>query len=103
LREVVSALAEGDYALRRGISSIVQVSARVADQIRAYLADFGETLVELPDETWRTSVSQWMGTYWEVLVDLWTAESGPSDLVLGVRVHEHEGGVRIEIDSVRVP
>jgi len=62
-----------------------------------------ETLAELPDETWATSVSQWMGTHWEVLVDLWTVESGKSDLVLDARVFEQETGFRIEIHSVYVP
>jgi hypothetical protein len=59
-----------------------------AEQIRRYLADYGCTLVELPEDTWQTSVSQWMETHWEVLVDLWTAEEGRSDLVLAGRVVE---------------
>jgi len=44
-----------------------------------------------------------MGTHWEVLVDLWTVESGKSDLVLDARVFEQETGFRIEIHSVYVP
>lgn len=50
-----------------------------------------------------SSVSQWMGTHWEVLVDLWTIESGRSDLVLTVFVLETTDGFRFEIDSVHVP
>ncbi len=75
----------------------------VADQILAYVTDYGETLAELPDDTWQSSVSQWMGTHWDILVDLWTVESGKSDLVLSGRVFESNGGYRFEIDSLHVP
>lgn len=103
LREVVKALAEGDYDLSRGIPSVAPVSNATADQIRAYISDFGEVLADLPDETWDSSVSQWMGTHWDVLVDLWTVESGESDLVLSLRVFEADDGFRFEMDSVHVP
>lgn len=68
-----------------------------------YFADYGETLIELPDDAWNTSVSQWMGDHWQVLVDLWTVELGASDVVMNVRVFEIDGGFRAEIDSVHVP
>src|SRR5438876_11989961 len=103
LREIVKALAEGDYALAAGVHSVAPVRPAVAHQMQAYIRKYGETLTALPDEAWQTSISQWMGTYWDLLVDLWTVQSGRSDLVLGVRVFEHEGGFRFEIDSVRVP
>jgi len=41
--------------------------------------------------------------YWDVVVDLWTAESGCSDLALFVRVFEEKDGFRMEIHSVHVP
>ncbi|MEM7157607.1 MAG: hypothetical protein AAF799_32505 [Myxococcota bacterium] len=99
--EVVEAFAAGDYALSRVAS--VAIDARAVAQIEHYVADFGETLVALPEATWSTSVSQWMGTHWDVLVDLWTVESGASDLALSARVHETDDGVRFEILSVHVP
>ena len=103
LRDIVEAFVQGDYALARGLHSVAPVSPATAEQIRRYIADYGETLVELPDETWETSVSQWMGTHWEVLIDLWTIESGESDMVLSARVFAMEDGFQIEIDSVHVP
>lgn len=103
LREIIKAFVEGDYELTRGIPSVAPVSKATADQIRMYIADYGETLAELPDETWGSSVSQWMGTHWDVLVDLWTVESGESDMVLSARVFEVDESFRIEIDSVHVP
>jgi hypothetical protein len=103
LQEIVKALAEGDYHLSRGIPFVVPVSKSTADQIRSYITDFGETLVNLPDETWDSSVSQWMGTHWDVLVDIWTIESGKSDLTLSLRVFETDNGFRFEIESLHVP
>ena len=103
LRDIVKAFVRGDYALAAGGHSVASVSSATAEQVRRYIADYGETLVELPNETWETSVSQWMGTHWDVLVDLWTLESGASDMVLSARVFEIENGFQIEIDSVHVP
>ena len=59
-------------------------------------------LVELPDATWKSSVAQWMGTHWDVVVDLWT-DAGPSDLILSARVRETNDAFEIEIGSVYVP
>jgi len=103
LCEIIRAFVEGDYMLERGIRSVAPPSARVASQVRTSLAGYGEHLVDLPAETWRTSVCQWMRGHWEIVVDLWTAESGPSDLVLQARVFEAVDGYRIEVTSVSVP
>lgn len=103
LREIAKALVEGDYALSRGIAAVAPVSNATAAQIRASISNCGETLAELPDDTWNSSVSQWMETYWDVIVDLWTRESGRSDMILSVRVFETSDGYRFEIDSVHVP
>jgi hypothetical protein len=103
IREIVKAFAEGDYELTRGIPSVVAPSAETVKQARTYVANFGERLAELPDEAWESSVSQWMETHWEIIVDLWTLESGRSDLVLDLRVYEAGAGFRFEIDSVYVP
>jgi hypothetical protein len=44
-----------------------------------------------------------MGTHWELLVDLWTAEEGRSDLVLQGDVFETNSGTCFTIRSVYVP
>jgi len=103
LRDIVKAFVQGDYALECGIDSVAPVSAATADHIKAYIADYGETLIELPEETWSTSVSLWMGSHWDVIVDLWTAESGQSDMILQVRVTETGNGFGIDIHMVYVP
>jgi hypothetical protein len=102
-RAIVSAFVRGDYRLERSIASVEPVSESTAKQISDYIADYDETLTELPDESWDTSVAQWMGSHWDVLVDLWTLGEGRSDLVLGARVYETETGYRYKIGIVYVP
>ena len=104
LREVVRRLARGDYALAGdGIPGVAPVTAPVAAQIRDYVADYGATLVELPEDAWQTSVVQWTGARWDLLVDLWTAEEGRSDLVLGAEVVETADGPLLMVNLVYVP
>lgn len=102
-REIVRAFVEGDYALARGVPGVRPVSAETAEQMRWYVGDYGETLVTLPDDTWRTSECLWMWSFWDVFVDLWTAESGRSDMVLAARVFETDGGHEIDLHAVYVP
>ena len=100
LAAIVRAIARGEHRLD-------DVQAHIPDDlrasIRANVEDYGATLVELPDQTWATSVAQWMGSHWELLVDLWTQEEGHSDLVLALRVFEDDGGYRFVVDGVHVP
>jgi hypothetical protein len=103
LREVVHAFARGDYGLARRVSGVEAVDPETAEHIRANVADYGATLVDLPEETWNTSVAQWQGTHWEVLVDLWTAEEGPSDLVLHCDIRQLDDEYRIKVHLVYVP
>jgi hypothetical protein len=103
LERIVETLTQGDYEISTPLAFVAPLSTSTAEQIREYIADYGETLIDLPNETWHTSVCQWMETHWDLLVDLWTAESGRSDLVLAVRVFEGDGDYRFEIDSVHVP
>lgn len=103
LCEVVHAFVEGDYGLTKSISGVEPVSEETADHIRSYLAGYGATLVELPTDTWHTSVAQWCGRHWDVMVDLWTAEEGRSDLVLQGRIVESDTGPRLAIHVIYVP
>lgn len=102
-REVVRAFVAGDFRLRTALAQRVEIDDKTAEQAARYVAQYGETLVELPDETWNSSVAQWTEGYWDVLVDLWTVESGRSDLALSVRVFEAGEGFRFRIDGVWVP
>jgi hypothetical protein len=103
LRAIVAAFARDDFELVDGPPDVAPVAPRTAARMRGYVASYGEALTVLPDETWRTSVSQWMGTHWEVIVDLWTLDSGCSDMVLHAHVFEIGRGFRVELRAVYVP
>ena len=100
---VVRCFAAGDYELKTGVFGVEPISVQTSEHIRSYITDYGATLVDLPPDSWQTSVAQWYGTHWEVLVDLWTAEEGPSDLVLAGRIAESIAGPRFTIHMVYVP
>jgi hypothetical protein len=100
---VVEAFVRGDYSLCEAVDGVEPVPQDTAQHIRDYVADYGETLVPLPPETWETSCAQWMGSHWDVLVDLWTEAEGRSDMVLSARVTESDGGHRIKLGIVYVP
>ncbi len=103
LREVVRAFALHDYALTTSVPSVAPLRAGLGEHIRNYVADYGETLAELPEQTWTTSFALWMGSFWEVTVDLWTVESGSSDMIMLCCVRESGDGFTIEISLVYVP
>lgn len=103
LRNVVSAFVRGDYRLSHPICGVYPVAPDIADHIRSYISEYGEVLVELPEETWKTSCAQWMGSYWEVMLDLYTEGEGASDLVLTGRMEEAEGKIQFTVGLVYVP
>ena len=103
LREIVDAIAEGDYELSRGIAFVAPTGSATAKYIRENIEDYTGTLVRLPEESWSSSVYRWMRTHWYVVVDLWTLEEGRTDLALIVNVFESGEGFRFEVESVHVP
>ncbi|MBU2997102.1 hypothetical protein KO500_11695 [Cellulophaga baltica] len=102
-KEIVSAFVKKDYALRTGIDKVTSVSENTAEQIKEYIEDYGEELVELPEESWKTSVYIYYGEYWNLLIDLWTKAEGLSDLVLNAEVREENDGYVVKIRLVYVP
>lgn len=83
LRDVVGAFVRGDYSLSCGCSRVRAMRPQTVAQVRDYVAGYGETLVELPEASWATSfMHRVTDQRWDVIVDLWTAESGRSDMVL---------------------
>ena len=100
---VVDALVRRDPTALDGLPWLSPVSPATWEQMVEYVDDYGETLVALDERTWETSVAQWMGDHWEVLVDLVTAESGRSDMVLHAMVRDDDAGIAIETCCVHVP
>lgn len=102
-REVVKFFAKGDFALSKGVSGVAPVDPNIASQNREYVRDYGESLVELPEETWDTSCAQWMDPHWEVLIDLYTEGEGASDLVLTGNMIETDGNPKFTVGLIYVP
>jgi hypothetical protein len=102
-RLIVEAFKEGDFKLERGVIGVRNISSEDASRIEKNIERYGTTLTSLPEETWGTSVCQWMRSYWDVLIDLYTVEEGASDLVLAVRVYEEGKTYIFEVQSVYVP
>lgn len=100
---IVTAFLKGDFLLAEDIEGVEAVSQKTATHIQSYLHDYGATLVPLPEETWNSSVCIWAETHWDFLVDLYTREEGPSDLVLSGRVTDTSSGFKIAVHMVHVP
>ncbi|MEO1033702.1 MAG: hypothetical protein AAFX55_20120 [Bacteroidota bacterium] len=102
-KAIVNAFVQKDYGLSLGVKNVNPVSENTAEQIKEYIEDYGEVLVELSDETWNTSVYICYGNYWNVLIDLFTEDEGLSDLVLNAEVRENKNGYQFYIRLVYVP
>ena len=103
LAQIVECLASGNFSELSSLPAVTLERGWGWQAIEIYIRDYGNKLTSLPEESWRTSVYLWMNGYWEVLVDLFTVEEGPSDLVLFVRVHPREGSYIFQVGSVHVP
>lgn len=103
LTRIVEAFVRHDYQLSAGVPGVASVSEATAAQIREYIRDYGETLIALPEESWRTSVCIWMEDHWDALIDLWTEAEGRSDLVLRAQISEANGGYIVSVYMVYVP
>ena len=101
--DVVEAFKDGDFQLKRAVADVRPISEKEAARIAGNIAAYGDQLISLPEDAWRTSIYRWMRGYWDVLIDLHTAREGSSDLVLFVRVHEDGAHYSFEIQSVNVP
>ncbi len=100
---IVDSLVKKDYSLSRDVAGAAIISDETASQIKGYIDDYGEELIQLSEETWNTSVCIWTGDHWDVLIDLWTAGEGRSDMVLSAKVFEVETGHRVDVEMVYVP
>lgn len=103
LASIVECIRKGDFELAAGIPGVPKLTAGAASRIEHSVTSYGATLVSLPEAAWETSVCQWMRSYWELLVDLYTEEEGSSDLVLTARVRESGLTYSFEVISVHVP
>jgi hypothetical protein len=102
-KNIVRAFVNKDYNLSSRVDNVNPVSNNTAEQIKEYMEDYGEELVDLPEETWETSAYICYGDYWNVLIDLFTKSEGLSDLVLNVEVREKDNNYVVDINWIYVP
>ncbi len=100
---VINAFTKDDFELNSNIVGVSSVPSAIAQHNRIYVMNYGEVLIDLTDESWNTSCAQWMGSHWDVLVDLCTEREGISDLVLTGKVFELENSFQFEVGLVYVP
>jgi hypothetical protein len=101
VRDVVELLVRGDYVAVEQLTDGVRLRAKdLADAVAAY----GRPLVVPPPGGAPLNVVDFLdGTGWSVVVDLWTADDGASDLSLELTVRPAPGGAhRLEIDNLHV-
>lgn len=103
LSDIVNAIIDGNFEFPSRISHVASLSKEEASRISANIEAYGGELIRLPEEAWETSICRWMGDSWLVLVDLFTADETPSDLVLFVKIFEDGSSYRFQIESVHVP
>jgi hypothetical protein len=96
---IVESMIDGHPIVVAGIPAVDRVSSEQTNDLYGALAAYGDVhLVRLPGATWATSVTLWMVTKWNCLIDLWTAEEGRSDLELEIdgpvsKLSPHEIGL----------
>lgn len=100
LKSVADAFVAGRLPDGGNIRSVDVENAEISfENIRSYPDAIGS----LNDVSWTTSICAWMGSYWEVLVDLTTLDGNRSDLVLDAKVFEVGGRIEVEPYLVYVP
>ncbi|MCW8140067.1 MAG: hypothetical protein KIT58_14305 [Planctomycetota bacterium] len=103
-RSVVTDLVAANYQALESSG----VARRVrADDLRRVVAEYGRTLVLPPNEEAFSGLLQAMQIdgwplRWAVLVDLWTADEGRSDLTLCMEASLVDEAVSVEITDLRV-
>ena len=101
--QIVRTLSNKDYLVNSTISNVPSLSLDDSKHIEDYIESYGEELTELPPETWVSSIYLWMGSHWDVIIDLWTLGEGQSDLVLSAKVYETNNEYTFKIKMVYVP
>ena len=102
-RSIVKSFAQGDFKLQASVTGVSPISDEMAERMRTYVTEYGETLTELNEETWISSFCIWTGRQWDTIVDLRTVREGRSDLVLQTFVTESPGGFTFNIHMIYVP
>jgi hypothetical protein len=102
---VVDRLVAGDYVGLAREGFVPHASGSDDTGIGYWIEQYPATLVSLPEEAWagaeRGRCVDDPDSWW-VIVELWTAEEGRSDLSMEAIVREQDGELRISLDNVHV-
>lgn len=101
--EVVERFVKGDFSLSRPVSGVFPVDPDVATHNKDYVTSYGQPLANLIDKVWDSSCAQWMGSHWDIIIDLCTATEGISDLVLTGKVAKVDGKPMFTVGLIYVP
>ncbi len=102
ITRVVKELSNGNFELTDAGKNVTLRSKDLVGINSDNVRDYGCALIPLLEQTWESSRTQWMGTYWEITIDLCTAEEGISDLNLTGRVYPSSLGFEYEIGLLYV-
>ena len=103
LAEIIHRLVIGDYAGLARDGSVSYTDDPSDDSIGMWIEDYPWRMVDLPEEAWAFSDHFQVGpNSWSVVVSLWTAEEGLSDLSLEAIVYEDGPNVTVKVDMVHV-
>lgn len=105
IESIVDRLVAKDYAGLARDGLVSYASDPTDSSIGTWIEDYPATLVALPADAWRYAERGRCSNHpdaWWVVVDLWTAEEGRSDLSMEATVRERDGQVLVVIDNVHV-
>jgi hypothetical protein len=100
---IVEALVERNFQLRGLADYVRPLDSSTADINRQNIDECPDKLVPLSERSWETSTHLWMGTHWDVLIDLSVGDGETGDLVLYAKVLEDGKGFVFEPGLVYVP
>lgn len=103
LAGIVEDIRQRKLGSKTGANFEISVDPDEIELIYESVESYGDPLATLPEESWQTSACRWMGSYWHLLIDLFTLDEGLSDLVLFVDVYEHTDLPCFKIRAVHVP
>lgn len=110
LSTVVERLVAGDFQLSTPVPGVLAVAPDVAAHNQRYVTRYLQQLdtpdarlVPLSDPVWQCSCAQWMGTHWDILLDLCTSHEGVSDLVLSGKMTMQHDIPEFQVGLIYVP
>ena len=110
LMTVVERFVAGDFQLSTPVPGALPVAAEVAAHNQRYVASYLQQLdtpdarlVPLSEQVWQRSCAQWMGTHWQVLLDLCTSSEGISDQVFSGNMTVQNDTPEFQVGLIYVP